>query len=80
MKVGRRTLQRRLHEEGLSFLSVFDDVRATKAKAYLDVNLPIAEVGSRLGFAQPAAFHKAFKRWTGMPPGAWRGRPLRAST
>ncbi len=34
---------------------------------------PIAELAARLGFSEDTAFHRAFRRWTGTTPGAYRG-------
>lgn len=32
----------------------------------------VADIASRLGYAEPSAFHRAFMKWTGMSPGAFR--------
>jgi len=67
--VSRRTLTRRLEEEGTSFKQLLSDVRCAMAVRYLTLDqLSIAEVVKRLGYSEPAAFHKAFKRWLGMTP------------
>jgi AraC-like DNA-binding protein len=68
-----RTLQRRLEEEGLTFSDAVDRVREERARAWLlEPSLSLAEIASRLGFADLATFSRAFKRWTGKPPGTWR--------
>jgi AraC-like DNA-binding protein len=68
-----RTLQRRLELEGTTFSEVLDRARLSAARALLsERELPLAEVASRLGFSDVATFSRAFKRWTGMPPGQWR--------
>ncbi len=72
-----RTLQRRLAEEGLSFEATVDDVRQSRAKVYLDLDLPLAEVSYLLGYSDPATFHRAFKRWTDMTPLEWKKSPAR---
>lgn len=70
-----RTLQRRLADEGTSFAALSDDVRRRCAERYLkDARLPLAEVAFLVGFADPSNFHKAFRRWTGETPGAYRER------
>lgn len=77
MAMTPRTLQRRLAEEGLSFEATVDDVRQSRAKVYLDLDLPLAEVSYLLGYADPAVFHRAFKRWTDMTPNEWRKNAAR---
>lgn len=68
-----RTLQRRLEAEGTSFSEVLDRVRADLARSYVkDADLPLAEVAYRLGFSDFSTFSRAFKRWMGKAPGAYR--------
>ncbi len=63
-----RSLQRRLKDEGTSFQAVRDATRQELAKRYLDARLSIAEISFLLGFSEPSAFFRAFKRWTGQTP------------
>jgi AraC-like DNA-binding protein len=64
-----RTLQRRLRAESTSYQRVLDGVRRNAAEGYLsDSTLSVAEVGYLLGFSEPAAFHRAFRRWRGTTP------------
>jgi len=73
MHMSPRTLQRRLEQEGTRFTDVLDDVREDLAKQWLgDRAIALQEVSWRLGFADLATFSRAFKRWTGKPPGTWR--------
>ena len=73
LRMSTRTLQRRLEHEGTRFSEVLDTVRADVARHLLsDPELPLAEIAYRLGFADLATFSRAFKRWTGKPPGTWR--------
>jgi AraC-like DNA-binding protein len=68
-----RTLQRRLREEGLSYQAVLDGVRAQAAKAWLaNPHRGVAELAARLGYAEPGALDRAFRRWTGKTPTEWR--------
>lgn len=68
-----QTLRRRLQAEGQGFQSIADDLRRDAAIAYLaDARLPLADVAARLGFAEASTFHRAFKGWTGLAPGAYR--------
>ncbi len=72
-----RTLQRRLARAGTSFEALCDDARKQAAQTYLaDTTLTIAEVTYLLGYSAPAAFHRAFRRWHGTTPQAFRGRML----
>jgi AraC-like DNA-binding protein len=73
MHMSSRTLQRRLEAEGASFSEIVDDVRERLARRWLaDEARTLSEVAFGLGFSDLATFSRAFKRWTGKPPGAWR--------
>ncbi len=73
MHMSSRTLQRRLDAEGASFSEIVDDVRERLARRWLaDDARTLADVAFSLGFSDMATFSRAFKRWTGKPPGAWR--------
>jgi len=73
LHMSARTLQRRLGEAGTQFSEVLDGVRADEAKrALLSSAVPLAEIAWKLGFADLATFSRAFKRWTGLPPGTFR--------
>jgi AraC-like DNA-binding protein len=68
-----RTLQRRLAAEGMSFQQVVDDMRRDMAERLLaDASLAVAEISYVLGFSEPSAFHRAFKRWSGVTPMEFR--------
>jgi AraC-like DNA-binding protein len=68
-----RTLQRRLEQDGTTFSDVLDGVRHELARRWLaDPALALGEIAFRLGFSDLATFSRAFKRWTGKPPGMWR--------
>jgi AraC-like DNA-binding protein len=71
-----RTLQRRLEAEGTRYSEVLDRARASLARKLLREDMPIAEVAARVGFSDVAPFTRAFRRWTGAPPGQFR-RSLR---
>jgi len=71
--VSPTTLRRRLDEEGRSFQQVKDAVRHAEALRLLSApEAKVADVAVRLGFKEPSAFHRAFKRWEGATPGAAR--------
>jgi len=68
-----RTLQRRLSEEGTSFDSLREETRKQTAETFLaDRRLSVSEVAFLLGFSEPGAFHRAFKRWHNTTPDAFR--------
>ncbi|OED42544.1 hypothetical protein AB833_05905 [Chromatiales bacterium (ex Bugula neritina AB1)] len=68
-----RTLRRKLADEGVSFQQLKDGLRRDQAITLLgDNGLTIAAVGQQIGFAEPAAFSRAFRQWTGMSPLGYR--------
>ncbi|ASQ96192.1 AraC family transcriptional regulator [Streptomyces sp. 11-1-2] len=73
LAVSPATLRRRLREEGTSFQELKDTVRRDEAVSSLaEGGEPIADLAARLGFSEDTAFHRAFRRWTGSTPGAFR--------
>lgn len=71
MGLSRQTLYRRLREEGVTFEDLLDDLRHRLALRYLRADhLSVKAASYRLGFSDPAAFSRAFKRWTGNNPSA----------
>ena len=70
-----RTLARRLEEAGTSFTGLVDETRRALAEQYLQrTDYSVAEVAYLVGFAEASSFNRAFRRWTGGPPGDARGR------
>lgn len=68
-----RTLGRRLEEEGVTFEMLKDEVRLAVARELLArTEIAASDVASSLGYATPSAFVRAFRRWTGSTPSAWR--------
>jgi len=75
LKLSERSLQRRLADEGVSFDALLEELRHELAVRYLaDRKISIAEVAYLLGYSEPSAFHRAFKRWTGKTPAEVRRR------
>lgn len=67
------SLRRRLMEEGGTYQQLKDELRRDLAiEALSHSSRPLAEIAAELGFAEPGAFHRAFRRWTGLRPGAYR--------
>jgi AraC-like DNA-binding protein len=74
----RQTLYRRLKQEGVTFVEVLDALRRRLAlRLVREQGLSVKEAAWRLGFSDPAAFSRAFKRWTGMSPGTARQTSFR---
>jgi AraC-like DNA-binding protein len=73
LNLHRRTLHRRLRARGTTFQRVLDGVRFEVAcKLLADAVHPMSEVSARLGYAEPSAFGRAFRRWSGTSPLRWR--------
>ncbi len=74
MGVSRQTLFRKLKTEGVTFEQVLDDLRRRMALDYLGARkVSVNQTAYLVGFSDPSAFSRAFKRWTGTSP---RNRPL----
>lgn len=68
-----RTLQRRLNRRGISFWALVDQSRFEIAGALLrDTELQAQEIATRLGYSTPGGFSRAFNRWAGCSPSAFR--------
>jgi AraC-like DNA-binding protein len=82
MALSRQTLYRRLKAEGVTFEQLLDELRRRLALEYLrGSRVSINETAYLVGFSDPAAFSRAFKRWTGMSPSAARaGLPSGSGT
>ena len=73
MNMSPRTLRRRLEKEGASYQKIKDNARRDLAISLLSrEGLTVSEVAERVGFSDPSAFHRSFKKWTGQSPGAYR--------
>jgi AraC-like DNA-binding protein len=77
LTVSGRTLSRRLADEGTSFRGILDDLRREFACALRqDRSLSVGDVAFFLQYSEPAAFHRAFRRWTGQAPGDFRAAAI----
>ena len=73
LQLSPRTLQRRLREAGLSFSQLLDETREQLVLHYLrDPALELAEIAFLVGFSEAGSLARAFRRWTGQSPGAYR--------
>ncbi len=71
--MSRQTLYRRLRDEGVTFQELLEEKRRQLAIRYLGLDrLSAKVVAYKLGFSDPAAFSRAFKRWTGVSPSKFR--------
>jgi AraC-like DNA-binding protein len=72
-EVHKRTLNRRLRERGISFQELVEETRYHIAREMLrETDLAIVEIAAVLDYADAAAFTRAFRRWSGTTPSAWR--------
>lgn len=68
-----RTLNRRLEEQGTSYREIVGNLRYEVAKQFLlDSNMPLIKISTMLGYADASVFTRAFRRWSGITPSAWR--------
>lgn len=71
--ISRSTLQRKLGEEGVRYQTILDRVRHELAVRYLTKSaLAPSEIAFLVGFSDPNSFHRAFRKWTGKSPVAFR--------
>lgn len=71
LNMSRQTLHRRLGSEGASFSDILEDVRVSLAVRYLKGDRSVSQIAYLLGYTDPAAFSRAFKRWKGLSPTDW---------
>lgn len=73
LNMSARTLRRRLEKEGTSYQRIKDNARRDVAISMLSRDgMTVSEVAERVGFSDPSAFHRSFKKWTGQSPGSYR--------
>jgi AraC-like DNA-binding protein len=75
MKISERTLHRRLASSGRTFRELLDETRHKLAIEYLaDRKQSLLDIAFLLGFTDPSNFARAFRRWTGIGPRAYRAQ------
>jgi len=73
LAMSERNLSRQLAQEQTTFAQLLASVQTQRATAFLrNPALTVGEVGYRLGYSEPAAFTRAFSKWTGKSPLKWR--------
>jgi AraC-like DNA-binding protein len=73
LAISPQTLRRKLAAEGTSLREIRETVlRDAAVTSLVDGRESLAEISQRLGFSEPSAFTRAFRRWTGSPPSAYR--------
>jgi len=77
LRMSRRTLQRKLAQEGTSLAQIVDAVRADLALSYLqESRLSVTQIAELLQFSETSALSRAVVRWYGQSPRALkRGQP-----
>jgi len=78
LHVSARTLKRRLTELHTTYSELLDAERARASLSLLRGPAPLDAIADHLGYSDVANFSRAFKRWTGKPPGAARKRGAKA--
>ena len=73
MRMPASTLRHRLHQEGETYQAIKDEIRRGLAIDWLlHSGRSISDIAIDLGFTEPSAFHRAFRKWTLKSPGAFR--------
>ncbi|MGB3294730.1 MAG: AraC family transcriptional regulator [Phormidesmis sp.] len=72
-----RQLQRELQAENTSYQQLLEDTRKALSLQHLqNPETSIHDIAFMLGFSEPSAFHRAFKRWTQQTPNSYRKSQL----
>ncbi|AWL29394.1 AraC family transcriptional regulator [Acinetobacter defluvii] len=73
LNMSEATIQRRLKTEGTSYQQLKNEIRRDTAIELLTTTTKtLQEISDELYFQDPSAFHRAFKKWTGVSPGSYR--------
>ena len=67
-----RTFQRALAKNGVNFQEMVDELRKAMAMQYIKNDYNFLDIAMMLGYSEQSAFHRAFKRWTGLTPSKFR--------
>jgi AraC-like DNA-binding protein len=73
MHMSPSTLRHRLQAEGQSYAGIKDEIRRDRAIEMLQSSdAGVADIAAQLGYSEPSAFHRAFRKWTAKSPAAFR--------
>lgn len=75
LRMSPRTLQRRLGDADTSLSDLVDDLRSELARSLVQEGRALSEIAYVLGYTEPRAFARAFRRWTGTTPRRLRSAP-----
>ncbi len=78
MGMPERTLRRHLAMLGTSHAALMQACQQLVAERLLaEGRMPLKQIADALGFLSVHSFHRAFRRWSGVTPSAWRAQALR---
>ena len=78
LAIHRRTLSRRLKDGGAGYRDISNEIRFEIARQLLgDTEVPLGQIAAALDYSEASAFTRAFRRWSGETPTAWRARHRR---
>lgn len=73
-----RTFQRALSRLGVNFQELIDELRMNLALEYMRNDYGFLDIALMLGYSEQSAFHRAFKRWTGLPPSRYKREMMKS--
>ncbi|MPR10523.1 helix-turn-helix transcriptional regulator [Microvirga tunisiensis] len=74
-----RTMSRHLAHEGITFQQLVDEIRFALARDLLaNADMALDQISVVLRYSEPSAFTRAFRRWAGQSPSAWRASHARS--
>ena len=81
MRMPPSTLRHRLDEEGQSYAGIKDDIRRDVAvDMLLNTSRTVGDIATQLGYSEPSAFFRAFRKWMSKSPDAFRREARTAAT
>ncbi|MBT4267463.1 MAG: helix-turn-helix domain-containing protein [Deltaproteobacteria bacterium] len=75
LSLSKRTLRRRLQARGTTFTQLVEEVRQSITRQHIEqARLSFGQLSYLLGYSEPSAFSRAFKRWFGVAPSKWKNQ------